>query len=154
MTRTARLIITGTLALAGLAGGTTSVVAAQPEIEHSGRYTDTFEDDFILELCGIETLTTVTEGWTLTTYADGSQQFRVSRKFVSEDPRLPIEYGAGMSKWDVNGVQTVYGSPIRLQRPDGGVYFLDAGRITLRDDPTFNGPHTFHQMDLADLYCP
>jgi hypothetical protein len=154
MSRIIRLIIAGNLALGGLALGATAVLAAPPEIEHSGRYVDTFADDFILELCGIETMTTVTEHWTLTTYADGSQRFRVSRTFVPADPRLPIEYGAGMSFFDANGVQTVHGSPLRLRRPGEGIILLDAGLVTLSDDPTIRGPHPSLDMELADAYCP
>jgi hypothetical protein len=142
------------LAVAGTAAGATAVLGARPETERSGRVVETFADDFILELCGIETLTTVTEHWTLTTYADGSQRFRDSRTFVSDDPRLPIEQGAGMSYWDANGVQTVHGSPIRLRRPGEGIILLDAGRVVFSDPPVIRGPHPSLGMDLADVYCP
>ena len=68
MSRIARLIAIGRVALSTLMA-TAPALAAKPEIVHSGKYTETFFDDFILELCGIETMTTVTEHWTLTTYA-------------------------------------------------------------------------------------
>jgi hypothetical protein len=154
MSRIARTLLAVNLALVALwvsAGGT---LAAKPEIVQSGTYTDTFEDDFILDLCGIETLTTVTERWTLMTYADGSQRFTVSRRFVPDDPRIPTEYGAGMSTWDSNGIQTVHGSPIRLYRRGERVVLLAAGYITLSDDPTIHGPHFPLDMDLAPYYCP
>ena len=154
MSTITRSILTGTLALAALGAGATNVLAAKPEAEHSGQVVETFADDFILELCGIETMTTVTERWTLTSYADGSQRFVVSRKFKSDDPRLPIEFGAGMSTWDANGVQTVHGSPLRLLRPGEGMTLLDAGFATLTDDPTIHGPHPFLDADLAAAYCP
>ncbi len=132
-----------------------SALAAKPEIVQSGKYTDTFFDDYILDLCGIETMTTVTERWTLTTYADGSQRFTNSRTFVPSNPVLRwIEYGAAMSTWDVNGVQTVHGSPIRIQIRGEGMIVLDAGYVTLTDDPTVHGPHPSLGMDLADVYCP
>jgi hypothetical protein len=99
-------------------------------------------------------MTTVTERWTLTTYADGSQRFTNSRRFEPRDARIPIEYGAAMSTWDANGVQTVHGSPIRLQFRGGGIVLLDAGFVTLGDDPTIHGPHPSLDLDLADLYCP
>ena len=150
----AHTFIAGTLAIATLAVGAGGAFAAKPETVHSGTYTDTFEDDFIYDLCGIETMTTVTERWTLTTYADGSQRFTNSRKFVPADTRIPIEYGAAMSTWDVNGVQTVHGSPIRLQRRGEGIILLDAGFVTLSDDPTVHGPHPSLDLDLASLYCP
>jgi hypothetical protein len=142
------------LAVATTAAGATAVLGAKPVTERSGRIVETFADDFILELCGIETMTTVTEHWTLTTYADGSQRFRDSRTFVSDDPRLPIEQGAGMSYWDANGVQTVHGSPIRLRRPGEGIILLDAGRVVFSDPLVIRGPHPSLGMDLAEAYCP
>ena len=154
MSRLARTTAAGALALAALVAGTTTAAAAAPETVHSGTYTDTFEDDFIFDLCGIRTMTTVKERWTLTTYADGSQRFTNSRKFIPEDPRIPIEYGAAMSTWDVNGVQTVHGSALRLQYPGGGIILLDAGFIELSDDPTARGPHPSFDLDLAEYYCP
>ena len=149
-----RSLIAGTLAIATLSVGAGGALAAKPETEHSGQFRETFFDDFIYDLCGIETMTTVTERWTLTTYADGSQRFTNSRKFVPADTRIPIEYGAAMSTWDANGVQTVHGSPIRLQLRGGGIVLLDAGFVTLSDDPTVHGPHPSLGLDLAELYCP
>ncbi len=70
------------------------------------------------------------------------------------DTRIPIEYGAAMSTWDANGIQTVHGSPIRLQLRGGGIVLLDAGFVTLSDDPTVHGPHPSLDLDLAELYCP
>jgi hypothetical protein len=154
MSRFTRLIVVASLTLGGLAATATGALAAKPEIEHSGRYTETFFDGFILDLCGIETMTTVTERWTSTHYADGSERFQLSRKFVPADPRIPIEYGAGMSFWDADGVQTVHGSPLRLQRRGEGIIMLDAGFITLSDDPTIHGPHPFLDADLVEAYCP
>ena len=84
-----RSLIAGTLAITALAVGAGGALAAKPETVHSGKVVETFFDDFIYDLCGIETMTTVTERWTLTTYADGSQRFTNSRKFVpagSADP--------------------------------------------------------------------
>ena len=149
-----RTLIAGAVAIASLAAGAGGALAAKPVSEHSGQVRDTFFDDFIYDLCGIETMTTVTERWTLTTYADGSQRFTNSRKFVPADVRIPIEYGAAMSTWDANGVQTVHGSPIRLQRRGEGIILLDAGFVTLSDDPTVHGPHPSLDLDLASLYCP
>lgn len=142
------------LAVASTAAGATAVLGARPQTERSGRVVETFPDDFILDLCGIDTLTTVTEHWTMTTYADGSQRLTTSRTFVSDDPRLPIEQGAGMSYWDASGVQTVHGSPIRLRRPGEGIILLDAGRAVFADPPVIRGPHPSLGMDLADAYCP
>jgi hypothetical protein len=149
-----RILVAGTLAITALAVGVGGALAAKPETVHSGKVVETFFDDFIFDLCGIETMTTVTERWTLTTYADGSQRLTDSRKFVPQDRRIPIEYGSGMSYWDANGVQTVHGSPIRLQRRGEGIILLDAGFVTFSDDPTVHGPHPSLGLDLAPLYCP
>ena len=149
-----RSLVAGTLAIAILAVGAGGALAAKPVSEHSGQMRETFFDDFIYEVCRIATMTTVTERWTLTTYADGSQRFTNSRKFVPADPRIPIEYGSGMSTWDPNGVQTVHGSPIRLQRRGEGIILLDAGFVILSEDPTVHGPHPSLDLDLAALYCP
>ena len=64
-----------------------------------------------------------------------------------------IEYGAGMSTLDANGVQTVHGSPLRIHRRGEGMILLDAGFVTLTDDPTIHGPHPSLEMDMADVYC-
>ena len=149
-----RTLIAGTLAIATLAAGAGAALAAKPETVHAGTYVDTFEDDFIFDLCGIRTMTTVKERWTLTTYADGSQRFTNSRKFVPADTRIPIEYGAAMSTWDPNGVQTVHGSALRLQYRGEGIILLDAGFVELSDDPTTHGPFPSLGLDLAEYYCP
>ncbi len=59
-----------------------------------------------------------------------------------------------MSFFDANGVQTVHGSPIRLQRRGGGIILLDAGLAIFGDDPTIHGPHPSLGADLAKYYCP
>jgi hypothetical protein len=155
MDRKHRVVASGALALGIVAAGSTAAFAAGPEIEH-GANQETFFDDFIFELCGIETMTTVTEHWTLWTYADGSQRFQTSRTFVPEDPRIPIEYGSGMSTFDPDGTQTVHGSPIRLRSQDGGggIVLRDAGYIRFGDPITVHGPHPFLDIDVAEVYCP
>jgi hypothetical protein len=153
MSRTVRSLVAGALALGLLVAATGGALAAQPETIH-GSNRETFEDDLFLDLCGISTLTTVTEHWTLTRYADGSERFRASRRFVPADPRLPIEYGAGMAFFAADGTQTVLGSPIRLRTQGGGVFLLDAGKVVFTLDPTIHGPHPSLALDLADLYCP
>ena len=154
MHRTIRLAAAATLALGVVASSAGAALAATPEIVH-GSTRESFQDDFILDLCGIETMTTVTEHWTLWTYADGSQMFQSSRKYVPDDPRIPIEYGSGMSTFDPDGTQTVHGSPIRLQRQgSGGIILRDAGYIRFGDPLTVHGPHPSLDLDLAELYCP
>jgi len=152
--RISRIVGAGLLAIVSLGVGATGTLAAPPVHEHSGRYVDRFADDFILDLCGIQTMTTVTVHWTLTTYSDGTQRFRVSRMFVSDDPRLPIERGAGMTTFLPDGTKVVHGSPIRLQRRGEGIILLDAGLAIFGDDLTVRGPHPSLEADLADHYCP
>jgi len=149
-----RIAGAGLLAIVSLVVSATGALAAPPVHEHSGRYVDRYADDYILDLCGIETITTVTEHWTLTTYPDGTERFRVSRTFVSDDPRLPIERGAGMTTFLPDGTKVVHGSPIRLQRRGEGIILLDAGLAIFGDDLTVRGPHPSLGADLADYYCP
>ena len=149
-----RIAGAGLLAIVSLVVSATGALAAPPVHEHSGRYVDRYADDYILDLCGIETMTTVTERWTLTTYPDGTERFRVSRTFVSDDPRLPIERGAGMTTFLPDGTKVVHGSPIRLQRRGEGIILLDAGLAIFGDDLTVRGPHPSLGADLADYYCP
>ena len=82
----------------------------------------------------------------------GGDRFLIGRKdtchLVLKDPRIPIEYGAGMSTFTPDGVQTVHGSPIRLQRRGEGIILLDAGYVTLSEDPTVHGPHPSLGVDL------
>jgi hypothetical protein len=143
----------GVAAPAGASGG-----GGAPTIEHA-RYTDVLApDDFLLDLCGIETNTTVTELDILKTWPDGSQTFHVERTFVPDDPRLPIERGAGTSYFAPDGTQLrIVGKPIQLiSRRGGGVRALDAGQ-TILGDPTVVHGHTdvgLGNEDLAPFYCP
>ncbi len=143
------LILVAGLLLAAPAG----VLAAKPTMER-GSFTETFPDDFILDLCGIETMTTWTQHWSVKTFADGSEQVHVNRTFVSDDPRLPIEKGAGATFVSPDGVRTVVDKPIQLIRRGGGVILLDAGRITFGNELEIHGPHPSLFVDLADYYCP
>ena len=153
MRRITYLVIAPTMALALVASSTSAALAAVPEVTH-GTNRETFFDGFLFDLCGIETMTTVTEHWTLWRYADGSEKFQSSRMFVPEDPRVPVEYGAGMSTFAPDGTQTVHGSPIRLRRPGEGIILLDAGLVSFGTDLTVHGPHPSLDADLADAYCP
>ena len=126
----------------------------RPVIER-GSFVERFADDFIFELCGIETTTTLTQRFEVTTFPDGSQQVHVTRTFVSDDPRIPIEKGAGASFIDANGVRTVVGTPIHLIGPDGGTRLLDAGLVTFGNELDIRGPHpSLLVPDLAPYYCP
>jgi hypothetical protein len=146
-------------AIAAVAATSLAVPAAQataaggPLIER-GSSVETFADDFILELCGIDTTTTLTQHYVVQTFPDGSQQVHVTRTYVSGDPRIPTEKGSGTSFYDAAGVQTVIGTPIHLIGTHGTV-LLDAGLVTFADELDIRGPHpSLFVSDLAPYYCP
>jgi hypothetical protein len=151
----ARILSIGAALILGMVSAG-AVQAGGPE-RTSESYTDTFFDDFILELCGIETFTTLTERWTIKTFPDGSQHLHVNRLFVPEDTRIPIEMGAGTSFFEPDGSRVTVGSPTRLFDRDGGLRLVDAGRVSF--DPDGN-PLKMHGhieslgVDLAPYYCP
>jgi hypothetical protein len=157
-TRSARAAIGAGLALAVALAGTAQ--AAEPYRE-SDAYTVRFFDDYIFELCGIETWTTLTERWTFKEFTDGSTQLHVTRTFVPDDPRIPVEKGAGSSFTTPDGARTVVGKPIQLFDPDGGITLLAAG---LTEFDEFGAVLTVHghnpdldailANDLAAFYCP
>lgn len=153
--RLARAVLPALALVMALWPGT--ALAAAPERE-SDAYTDRFHDDFIADLCGIDTFTTVTERWVLTTRADGSQTFQVTRTFVPDDLRIPVEKSAGIAFFTPDGSATVVGKPIQLFRTDGhGVLLLDAGRVMFDSDGNLvdvRGPHPSLDVDLAGYYCP
>ena len=131
--------------------------AAAGPMRDGDAYTDRFHDDFILELCGIDTWTTVTERWSSKVYSDGSEIFHVVRTFVPDDPRIPIEKGAATAFFAPDGSRRVVGKPIQLFKPGGGVLLLDAGWVQFDAGGsivTVRGPHPSLDVDLADYYCP
>jgi hypothetical protein len=131
-----------------------SVVQAAGPTRMADAYTERFFDDFIFDLCGIETYTTLTERWTLKEFPGGSATLHVVRTYVPDDPRIPVEKGAATSFFAPDGTQRVVGKPIQLFSPDGGVIILDAGWVEFGDDVTVRGPHPSLEIDLADVYCP
>jgi hypothetical protein len=145
------LSVTAALVLGAASAG---AVQASAPVRSGDSYTETFFDDFIFELCGIETYTTLTERWTLKEFADGSAILQVTRTFVPDDPRIPIEKGSGASFFAPDGTQTVVGKPIQLFGADGGVTLLDAGWVEFGDALTVRGPHPSLDADLALYYCP
>ena len=124
-----------------------ATLAGKPERE-TDSYTDRFHDDFIFDMCGIDTWTTVTERWTLKTWPDGSQTFHTRRTFVPDDVRIPIEKGAGTGFFAPDGSSRVTGKPLQL---------MDTGMA--RFDPEGNvlvahGHDEVLTVDLAEYYCP
>lgn len=149
------------LAATGTAPAATSAAAhgsgGAPVVERQHSVDRLAPDDFFLDLCGITTDTTVKELDILKTWPDGSQTFHVERSFIPDDPRLPIERGAGTSSFAPDGtLLSITGKPIQLIGPDGGVRALDAG-LTLLGDPTVVHGHNdvgLDNEDLAPFYCP
>ena len=159
--------IAGTLAALALLAAILLSPAAAPASTHGGGGAPVVEhhqsidyltpDDFFIDLCGIVTNTTVKELDILKTWPDGSQSFHVERSFIPDDPRLPIERGAGTSYFAPDGTMLrITGKPIQLIGPHGGVRALDAG-LTLLGDPTVSHGHIdvgIGNEDLAPFYCP
>ena len=140
-------------------GPAAAASAAGPVVEHA-HYTDYIvHDDFFLDLCGIDTNTSVTETDTLKTWPDGSQTFHVERTFVPEDPRLPIERGSGTAYYaaDHETLLRIVGKPLQLFEPGGGIRVLDAGQSLFGPDGTVLHGHIVVGVDAPDLaayYCP
>jgi hypothetical protein len=150
--RTVLLGLAVALTLGGMSAP--SAQAAAP-VRAGDSYTETFFDSFIYDLCGIETLTTVTERWTLKEFADGSAVLHVNREFIPADRRIPIERGAGTSFFAPDGTQTAVGRPTQLFSQDGRrLVLLDAGRVVFGEEITMRGHIESLGVDLAPFYCP
>lgn len=133
---------------------TAMAVAAGPARE-SNSYTERFFDDFIHDLCGVSTTTTLVERWTWKEFADGSATLHVVRTYFPDDPRIPIEKAAATSFFTPEGTQRVVGKPIHLISQDGGgTTILDAGWIEFGEQLVVRGPHPSFDVDLAAYYCP
>lgn len=131
-------------------------LAAKPERE-TDSYTDRFHDDFIFDMCGIDTWTTVTERWTLKTWPDGSQTFHTRRTFAPDDLRIPIEKGAGTGFFAPDGSSRVTGKPLQLFDRDGGILLLGTGLVRFDPDGNVLVAHGHDEAltaDLAEFYCP
>jgi hypothetical protein len=149
-------LIAAAAALAVTGGSATAAHGARGKpVAERDSFVDAFPDDFILDLCNIETTTTLTQRDEVTTFPDGSQQVHVTRTFISDDPRLPVEKGAGTTFITPDGTRTVTGTPIHLIGPDGGTRLLDAGQVTFGTELDVRGPHpSLFAPDLAPYYCP
>jgi hypothetical protein len=150
--------ITFSVAVAlGVAMASAGAVQAGGPVRSGDAYTDTFHDEFILELCGIDTMTTVTERWTLKEFADGSAILHVVRTFVPNDVRIPIEKGAGTSFFAPDGTQTVVGAPLRLLDRRGGIRLIGSGLVEFDPNGDIVRSHGHDEalgIDLAPYYCP
>jgi hypothetical protein len=149
LARALSIAVVGSVLVAG------SASAASPEVRVSDSYSVRFYDP----MCGLDQWTTLTERWTWTEFSDGSATLQVVRTFVPDDPRLPIEKGAGFNRMSPDGTETVTGSPLLLYWPKStgkhGVMVIAAGQAVFSDDDaTFRG----RTPDLSDeaidqYYC-
>jgi len=132
-----------------------ATMASNDTAEHTVE-TSYFEDEFILELCGISTFTTLTERSTYIALSDGTEMLHIVRTYVSDDPRLPIEKHALTGIASPDGDFAFIGKPIHLLAPDGGTKLVDAGLLVfdVNGDVTVRGPHPGMEADLAEYYCP
>ena len=156
LNRTSIQALTALVVTYGVAASATPAYAATgaAPTHERGSSVEVFADDLILDLCGIETTTTLTQRFETTTFPDGSQQVHVTRTYVSADPRIPIEKGAGTSFYTADGIQTVKGTPIHLIS-DRGTILIDAGQVTFGDELDVRGPHpSLFVPSLAPYYCP
>ncbi len=147
----ARALVIAAVGSAIFAG---SVSAAPPS-----RFGDSYTERFYDPLCGLDQWTTLTERWTWTEFANGSATLHVVRTFVPDDPRLPVEKGAGTNHISPDGTETVTGSPLLLFWPESsgrhGVMVIAAGRTVFsEDDVTFRGTNPdLSDEALAQYYC-
>jgi hypothetical protein len=151
-----RKLVCGLLLAAALPFLAAGPALAEGPVIERGNFQETFFDDYIFDLCGIATETTLTQRWSSKVYPDGSEVVHVVRTFVPADTRLPIEKGAATSFISPDGTRRVVGKPIHLIGPSG-VRLLDAGWVEF--DPTgevsdIRGPHELLSSDPAEFYCP
>ncbi len=110
-------------ALTVIGGG--SAALAAPSGEDRGKpgverdvTTATFFDEFIFDVCGVRTNTTLTERITTKTFPDGSQTVHVVANFVPDDPSIASERDAFTDRIAPDGTRTTITS--RRARPSTG----------------------------------
>jgi hypothetical protein len=156
--RAITLAIVATLLVGAFGAGSVQADGGGKPVRTSDSYTVTFIDDFILETCGIETETTLTESWTLLEYPNGKTALKVKRIFVPADPRIPIEKGHGMTITKPDGSRIVIGVPLHLiSQITGRTLIKDRGLVKFDPDGKVVrvvGPHPSLGIDLTPYYCP
>lgn len=140
-------------ALAAAATGPAVAAGGTPEIERE-TFEVTFFDDFIFDLCGVETMTTQTQTTTIKTFPDGSVTEHVNVEFVPDDPSIASERYGRTNMFAPDGTQTIVGLAIRLYRKGEGTIIRDAGWLRVEEDGlVIRGPHPFLETDPATVYC-
>jgi hypothetical protein len=115
---------------------------------------ETYFDEYILDICGVETNTTQTQRTTIKAFPDGSETVHITAEWIPDDPTIASERWGRTDRIAPDGTLTVFGLAIRLFRQGEGTIIRDAGWIRfLEDGRVFRGPHTFHDTDPADVYC-
>ena len=142
-------------ALIALVASTTAGAApgGKPTVEREV-IEETFFDDFILDICGVETNTTLKQRTTTKTWPDGSQTVHINAEFVPDDPSIASERNAFTDVVAPDGTVTTKGLAIRLYRKGEGTIIRDAGWVRfLEDGLVVRGPHPFLETDPVDVYC-
>jgi hypothetical protein len=126
----------------------------QPVVERDVIH-ETFFDDFILEICGVETDTTQTQRTTIKTFPDGSQTVHRIAEWVPDDPSIANERWGRTDRIAPDGTLTIVGLAVRLYRQGEGTIIRDAGWVrVLEDGQVVRGPHPYlGSTDPADVYC-
>ena len=150
------------LTLAATAAALLAAFAATPAMAAGGKPTferevieETFFDDFILDVCGVATNTTLTQRTITKTFPDGSRTIHKNAEWIPDDPRIASERWGRTDRIAPDGTLTIVGLAIRLYRQGEGTIIRDAGWLRLAEDGlTVRGPHPyFLDTDPADVYC-
>jgi hypothetical protein len=154
MTTRIKLLATAGVAVTAFWPAAASAPAAGPTVERS-TLTETYADDFALEVCGVKTMTTLTQRLVIKTYADGTEIVHVNARYVPADRRVATEQLSRTEIYAPDGTLTIKGLAIRLSRKGEGTIIRDAGWIHFYEDGILmRGPHDFYGTDdPADFYC-
>jgi hypothetical protein len=126
----------------------------KPVVERDAFQQTLSPDEFLLDVCGVETNTTYVQRTTTKTFPDGSQTVQIQASWTPDDPNLASERDVSTRFLDIDGTETIVGLPIRLYRHGEGTIIRDAGWLRVFDDGLLvRGPHPFLETDPADVYC-
>jgi hypothetical protein len=115
---------------------------------------ETFFDDYIFEICGVETNTTQTQRTTIKTFPDGSETVHRIAEWIPDDPSIASERWGRTDRIAPDGTLTIVGLAIRLYRQGEGTIIRDAGWLRILEDGlVVRGPHPFFDTDPAEVYC-